>query len=175
MYVATLNCPVLTMASHLVMGQAVSPQCSAPQWFCLKAFRTSTKPQNGWGCQGPLCPSGPPPLQQSHPEQDAWGCWRSPGRRPHSLWAACASALSLHNAEVLLVFRGIHCITICAHGLLSWHWAPFKRAQLHPLCTFPLAMYRYWWDPPCHLFSRLSSLSSFSLSSWERRSSPKSF
>ena len=39
------------------------------------------------------------------------GC---PRRRPHSLWAACASALSLHSTEVLLVFR----------GKIRWLWYP---------------------------------------------------
>lgn len=56
--------------------------------------------------------------------------------------------LVLHHwqsMEVLLVIRGSSCVTVCAHGILSWHCAPLKGAWLRPLCTHPLGI---CGDPP---------------------------
>jgi len=75
-------------------------------------------PQNScW--QGPLGPSAPAPApagthRAGCPGPRPGSSGRSPRRRPHSLWAACASALSLHSTEVLLVFR----------GKIRWLWYP---------------------------------------------------
>lgn len=42
---------------------------------CFKSFRMEEvlKPQDGWGWPGPQDPSGPPSLQQQHPQQCARG------------------------------------------------------------------------------------------------------
>lgn len=73
------------------------------------------------------------------------------------------------SAEVVPDGRHLLCFSLC-HCLFSCHWASLKRACLHLLHTLPLGT--YWWDPPWTLFSRLNSLSSLSLSSCERCSSP---
>jgi len=39
------------------------------------------------------------------------------------------------------------CVPVCAHCLLSWHWAQLKRVWLHPLRTFPASIYSHRWDP----------------------------
>jgi len=42
-----------------------------------------------------------------------------------------------HSTEVLPGVEGISCALVCSHFLLSWPWAPWKRAQLCPLSTRP--------------------------------------
>lgn len=71
------------------------------------------------------------------------GCWRAPGRRPHSPCAAYAALHHLHSAEVLPVFRGSLYIPVCAHGLLTWHRVSLKGAWLCPLCTVLPEAYRH--------------------------------
>jgi len=72
----------------------------------------------------PLDPSAPAPAPAGTPRAGCPGprpgsSGRSPRRRPHSLWAACASAPSLHSTEGLLVFRGnLLCSSLCPWSLL---------------------------------------------------------
>ena len=76
------------------------------------------------GLQGPLGPSAPAPAPAGTPRAGCpgphpGGSGRSPRRRPHSLWAACASAPSLHSTEGLLVFRGnLLCSSLCPWPLV---------------------------------------------------------
>ena len=84
-----------------------------------------------------------PLLQQHHPEQGDQAhvqvaSGELQGGDPHSLWAACASALSPAPGV-----QGEPPGLVCAHSLLSWHWTPLKRAWLHPLCTLPSCTYRH--------------------------------
>ena len=101
-------------------------------------------PQNScW--QGPLGPSAPAPApagthRAGCPGPRPGSSGRSPRRRPHSLWAACASAPSLHSTEGLLVFRGnLLCSSLCPWPLilavgtnkpLSWTWTIWYRFRL---------------------------------------------
>ena len=41
-------------------------------------------------------------------------------------------------------------VSVCAHCLLSCHWAPLKRAWLHRLCTLLSDVGTYWWCLPEH-------------------------
>jgi len=80
-------------------------------------------PQNSC-LQGPLGPSAPAPAPAGTPRAGCPGprpgsSGRSPRRRPHSLWAACASAPSLHSTEGLLAFRGnLLCSSLCPRPLV---------------------------------------------------------
>lgn len=42
----------------------------------------NTEPQNDWGWQGPLSPSGPPQVQEGHPEQEAQAHGRAASQHP---------------------------------------------------------------------------------------------
>jgi len=68
--------------------------------------------------------------------------------------------------------NGTSCVPVCAHCLLSWHWASLQRVSLHSLRTHPSGIYRHWWDPLSLIFYRLSSPSFLSLSSQEGFSCP---
>ena len=79
----------------------------------------------------PLGPSGPAPAPAGPPRAECSGScpggwWISPGRRPHSLWAACAAAPSPAQQGVLVAFRWSSCVPVCAH----WHGVPLKRVWL---------------------------------------------
>ena len=55
----------------------------------------------------------------------------SKGETPQHLWAVCTSALSPTQHESVSWFsEGTFCVPICAHYLLSWHWAPLKSSIL---------------------------------------------
>lgn len=42
----------------------------------------NTEPQNDWGWQGPLSPSGPPQVQEGHPEQEAQAHGQAASQHP---------------------------------------------------------------------------------------------
>jgi len=121
---------------------AIPPACTYPDLdFYRKAnFQRTIEPHHGWGWQGPLGPSAPAPAPAGTPRAGCpgphpGGSGRSPRRRSHSLWAACASAPSLHSTAVFPLFRGILlCFNLCpwylvlavgatekSLALVSWH------------------------------------------------------
>ena len=62
--------------------------------------------------------------------------WRSPRRRPHSIWAACATAPSpTQQRNVSWCSERTSCVVVCAHCLLSWRWAPLTKSL--PLSSLP--------------------------------------
>jgi len=61
-----------------------------------------------------------------------------------------------------LMFR-TSCDAVCAHYLLSWHWAPLTTAWLCPLCTFPTGIYEHWQDPPSFPLYQASFLPSWAV------------
>lgn len=94
-------------------------------------------------------------LQQGHRA----GC-PVPHTVPHVLWKVSreiCTALPLAH-KCCWCSQGTFCVPACAHCLLSWYWAPLRRAWLHLLATLPSNIY--------------GSPSSLSLSSWESCSSP---
>ena len=69
--------------------------------------------------------------------------------------------------------EGTSCGPVCAHCLLSCPWSPQERAWLCPLCTLSSSVNRLLdYKLLSLLFLRLKILSSLSLSSVERCSSP---
>lgn len=94
--------------------------------------------------------------------------------KPHSLSEKTVPTLGhLHNTEV---FPGVqkeqplfHFVSIL---FFSWLWAPPKRAWLHLFCILPSGIYIHVSDTLRLLFSMLNYLSSLSLTSSERYSSP---
>ena len=100
---------------------------------------------------GPSGPSGPPLLQQGHPEQgaEAHGQVASGGLQGGDPTASGQPVPVLRHRtaqQCCLVLRGSPCSPACAHCLLFWLWAPLNRAW--PLGTLPSDIYRHWWDPP---------------------------
>jgi len=79
--------------------------------------------QNPRRLEGPPCPTPTPAgtPRAGGPGPRPGEICTSPRRRPHSLSGQP-------------VFKG-NCAPVCAHCLWSWHWAPLKRAWLHPLCA----------------------------------------
>jgi len=65
----------------------------------------STEPQIGCCWQGPLHPSGPTHLQQSHPEHGAQGCGDPQGGDRTAFGQPVPVLCHPHSTEVLLVFR----------------------------------------------------------------------
>ena len=84
----------------------------------------------------PLCPCVPAPAPAAPPRAGCpgpWpgGFWRAPGRRPHSLWAACASAPS-PATDVQREPPGLQFVPMASCPGTGHHWE-----ELHPLCTLP--------------------------------------
>ena len=81
---------------------AITPNFSLARWKAVRHAHeiTQTTTISRWGWQGPLESPAPTHAQAGTPtagcsDPRPRGFWRSPRRRPHSLWAACASALAL--------------------------------------------------------------------------------
>ena len=76
-------------------------------------------------------------------------------RRPLRLWAACASAPSLHSTEVLLVFRG----NLLFSSLCTWPLVPAPTEKSLPLHSLHLPLQVFMGidgiTPLSLLFSRL--------------------
>ena len=69
-----------------------------------------------WLCSS-LCPSRD--TQSRVPRATSRQLWEIPKEETPHLWAACASAPSLHSTEGLLVFRGnLLCSSLCPWSLL---------------------------------------------------------
>lgn len=101
----------------------------------------------------------------SHPDN----CWRSPRRRLHNLRTAFASVLSLaQHWSAAWCLEETSCVSVCAHCLLSWYWAPTERAWLRSLhCC--IGCLNTWTKILLRmLFSRLNSPGCLSFSSQER-------
>jgi len=70
-----------------------------------------------------------PLLKQGHPEQCAQVYVQADfedlqGRDPTALWAACARLQShTQHRSAAWCSGGTSCVPVCAHCLLSWHWA----------------------------------------------------
>lgn len=54
--------------------------------------------------------------------------------------------------------EGTSCVSVCAHCLWSWHWAPLKRVWLQPLYNLPTSSYTHW-EPFLLYADETSSLS----------------
>ena len=93
-----------------------------------------------------------------------WAYWAS-------IWPPCEwKGVSLCSSRISRV-------SVCTHCLLSTHWAPLSLAWqssplLHPPAPFRHLIQTDQFLPQSLLFSRLNSLSSLSLSSYVRCSSP---
>jgi len=99
-----------------------------------------TEPQNSWDWKGSLVAIWSKPLfKQGHP-----GC---PRPCSDSFWISPRYAHPHGNGSVTWCLGGTSCVSVCAHCLLSCHWAPLKRVCLHPLCTLPSGICVHWWDP----------------------------
>lgn len=109
--------------------------------------------QNGWGWTGPLKvtwsipPAHAGSFRSHYPRQCPDSFRISPGMdslQPH--WATCSSAwsstqwksVSIHSEGTFYISVGTHCLLCC-------HWAPPKRAWLHPLGILPLSIYIHYW------------------------------
>lgn len=59
-------------------------------------------------------------------------------KTPQPHWATCASAQSpVQHRNASQCSDRTSRVPVNAHCLLSWHWAPMKRAWLRSLCTLP--------------------------------------
>lgn len=67
------------------------------------------------GPHGPCCPGPRPDFFSLFPQVET----------PQPLWATRASAQSLSQCKtVSWCSEGMPCVSVCTHGLWSWHWAP---------------------------------------------------
>lgn len=80
----------------------------------------------------------------------------------------CHHSVTFTVKTVSWWLKGASCVSVCAHCLCSWHWAPLKEAWLCLLCIIPSHIYRHWWNPPFPGWT----VSALSFSSEERCSSP---
>ena len=72
--------------------------------------------------------------------------WRSPRRRPHSLWVPVAALHNQHSTEVLPDGqREPPCAPVCVQCLWFCHWAPLNRAWL------PSSIHGHRWELPGRL------------------------
>lgn len=62
---------------------------------------------------------------------------------PQSLRGTCASAMAPTQHRSASCSEGASCVSVCAHCLFSWCWAPLKRAWLHLPCTSPVRPFRH--------------------------------
>ena len=83
--------------------------------------------QTGQGGKGLLGPSGPIPTQAGTPRARCPGLcpvgfWRSPGRNPQPLCAACACSLPPAQHRSVFSWSGRRsCVLVCSHCPLFWH------------------------------------------------------
>ena len=80
-------------------------------------------------------PQAQPLFQQGHSEQGAQGhipvaVGDPQGGDPTASGQPVLLLCHLYSTGVLLAFRESSHVPVCAHGLLSWHWAPLTRAWL---------------------------------------------
>ena len=121
-------------------------------WILIWNFWRITGSQNGWGWERPLeVIWSKLLLKQGHQQQVAQDHVHMPFQYPKdgdsavSLGNLCQCSVTLTVKKCFLMFRGnLLCFRLC---LWSWHWAPLKRAWLHPICTFPSSICTHWWDP----------------------------
>lgn len=119
--------------------------------LCLSRKTTELDTQNGWVQWGHLGPSGPILLQQEQLKQGAQA-------RIQAAFEVLQgdSITSLSNLwQCSITFTAQNCLLMfCANllFLLSWHWAPLKRAWLHFLRTLHSSIYSHW-QHPSHSFS----------------------
>jgi len=94
------------------------------------------------------CPT--PLLKQGHLEpaaqdhvQKAFGYFQ--GGRLHSLPGQPVPVLGHPHSikKCFLKFRRTSRVSVCAHCLWSWHWAPLERTWLCPLYTLPSGIYTH--------------------------------
>lgn len=97
--------------------------------------------QSDWGLQSPLAPSAPTPAQAGTPEHGVQDHVQATfealqgGDTTASLCSLCQCSIKPCSAEVLpRCSEGTSCVLVYPHCLLSWCWAPLKRAWLCCLC-----------------------------------------
>lgn len=107
--------------------------------FLSRRITASHQPKhNGLGWKGLLevIWSNPPAQAGTHgagcPTPCPSGFWRSPVEEtPQPLWATCASTPSPTQwRSASRCSEGASRVPVCAHWLLSWHWAPLNIAWL---------------------------------------------
>ena len=112
--------------------QYVDQHILAQMAVCLWTFSSAIHGTPGWlRLEGHSEISGPPLLQQGHPEQGTQAHGQAASEHPQGgdptasgqpvpvLWYCTAQ-------QCCLVLRRRPCVPVCAHGLLSWHWALLK-------------------------------------------------
>jgi len=122
------------------------------------------------GASGPICsnPCTSRDTQRRVPRAvSRWLLEISKKETPQPLWETCASApLPAQHRSASWCSEGT---PVCAHCLLSWHWAPLTTAWPPPLCT-PCQIFMDIDRKP--LFSRMNSPSFPCLSSQQWCSRP---
>jgi len=94
-------------------------------------------------------------------------------KTPKHLWVTCTQCSTTLTAKsIFLCLSGISCVSICAHCLLCFQWAPLRRVWLRLLYS-PHQVFMHTGKIPLSLlFSRLNSPSTLSFCLYVRCSKP---